>query len=357
MRSVPVIVLVCAATLATAVPRDGYRLLREIRSPLEMARHTLPHSYRAELEVSGPVVDHMRASMTSQNLEPPRFVETSKRPGVFNLQIANESYPLDTREMLSGILNPADLIDVVLTSLMRFRDEESFDRLRKETTASVAPAPSAGPQALAITLIPVSNRFGYTYDDRGTLVSESWLRSLRAEIDTVDFLLHKLELVRSRREYSIEEPVKPPLQELLVRYEITYTASAQGVPLPSELQLFINDTLILEVSAGYRREKQYTVFDNRRICSYTGAAAQCLEMKYVSYQFGSVATPRAAASDAARTRRIQKASELSRKAQEQMRIGEIKEAFRTLQRLALDFAETPQGLEAIKLLDGLPRGL
>jgi hypothetical protein len=359
--AVPVWLMLLSGAIAVwagAGPIQGHDVLRSIRSPLDLARSCLPGRYRAAVTLTGSIADEMNASLAAQGLEPPRFEEVMERPGVFALELANESYSLDTRELVSGILNPAEFIDVVLRSIVRYRDASMFERVVKETRATVEPAPQAGPAALCVRLRPLGERFGYSYEDIGSHVRESWLTALDAVMDTTDFLVHALTLQRCLREYDIEQTSPPPVQTVNARYEFAYATVGEHI-LPSELHLFLNDSLVVTITASYRREGRHVVFDKRLVCNQAQADVRsCLEMRYGTYQFGAGQArrrPGQARSDA--TRDIQKAAELSRKAAAELRTGAIGAAFRLLERLVREYPDTPQGLEARKLLEGVPKGL
>lgn len=354
---VSLVALVTTAGAACAA-NTPHRLLRKIKSPLELVRDALPTRYRAPVQLSGTVAAQISSALATQKLPAPRYEETMEKPGVFSFELANDDYPLDTREMIAGVLNPAGVIDMIMRSVVRYHDPDTFARISRETVASLAAAPSSGPAAVAITLTPIAGRFGYSFEDAGSSVSESWLASLTVVMDTVDMLVHELVMRRGYREYAMEQTQKPPARESLVRYELGYT-TVGGKTLPSDLSLSINDTLALMVTARYRVEQSNVVFDRRTVCNQASSAArECLEMTYGAYQIGASARVRSAPTVAkSTTRDIEKAAQLTREAAEAMRTGSIRAAFRILQRMATDYAGTPQGIEARKLLEGIPRGL
>jgi hypothetical protein len=360
-RPIALVVLALAAACSAAAPGSpvNHSELGRLRAPLDLARACFPKTYRAEVALSGDIADDMRASIAKLGLEAPRFVETMSSAGVGHLGLANPGYSLETRELLSGILNPLEMIDIVVNSLVKYRDERGFADLVRQTSITRSPAPSGLPLGVCTyTLAPRAERFGYQYEDAGAQVSESWLERLCLVVDTTRQLVQEITLLKRSRTFSMDQTERPPTHSTAARYAFSYDSST-GCLLPALLMLYTNDTLALTIGASYRREGQHVVFDSRTICfGPNGQNHSCLTMHYGDYSFEHTSRePVAAAKPDKRTREVEKAAELSRLASEELRAGSIAASLRTLQKLVNRYPGTPQALEARKVLDCVPNGL
>lgn len=337
---------------AAAAP--GHAILRRIQSPLDLARPCMPHRWVVPVTLSGDMAERMRKTVASHGLSEPRYEEHMER-AAFSLILANPEYTLDTREMVSGILNPPEMIDLIIRSVIRYHDPDTFAKLSEQTDIAVEPLEGYSPQRLSVTLTPRGKRFAYSYEDLGSHVYESWLVGLRIVMDTADGLIHEMEQQKRIRRHSMHQTEPPTVEEVLVLYRFSYDSST-GFIMPDRLTLSLNGTPAAAVTAGYRIQKRHVVFDTRTVCHHRPEGDACLKMAYGEYRFEK---PPAAPSDAPRkqTADIARAAEASRKATEQLREGRIRAAFRTLQRLVDDYPRTPQALEARRILSDLPKGL
>ena len=84
------------------------------------------------------------------------------------------------------------------------------------------------------------------------------------------------------------------------------------------------------IEATYRAEKDYVVFDTRRICYYLpDGDRSCLTMNYGKYRFEGVPYALEAGSDEGkRARNVRKAAALAREASGALRAGKIEAAVR-----------------------------
>jgi hypothetical protein len=158
--------------------------------------------------------------------------------------------------------------------------------------------------------------------------------------------------------YMADEARKPPVDSSLLAYGFSYTVR-QGSLLPAGLSLSVNGTPSLSVSATYRSEGKYVVFDTRNICYVNkGAGAvepSCLVMFYGAYRLNSV--PQAIKSPVRPqeyAQHMEKAAQLVRKALDRLHSGRIESSIPLLKKVASEYPETPQAVEARRLLSGLP---
>jgi hypothetical protein len=360
-RPIALVVLALAAAGGAAAPGSpvNHSELGRLRAPLELARACFPRDYRAEVALSGDIADEMRASIAKLGLDAPRFVETMSSAGGGHLDLANPGYSLETRELLSGILNPLEMIDIVVNSLVKYRDEKKFADLVRQTSVTRGPAPNGLPVSVCTyTLSPRAERFGYQYEDAGAQVGESWLERLCLVVDTTRQLVQEITLLKRSRAFSMDQTERPPAESTTAHYAFSYD-SGTGCLLPALLMLYTNDTLALTIGASYRTEGQHVVFDSRTICFGPGGQNHsCLSMHYSGYTFEQAPRgPHAAPRPDKRTREVQKAAEFSRQASEELRAGSIAASLRTLRKLVSRYPGTPQAIEARKVLECVPNGL
>ena len=335
-------------------------LLRSIRSPDVLVFPHLPSCYTVPVSVSGAIADEMKKTLDTLGLEPPRYEEVLDKKGKFHLFLANQSYPLETRDLLAGVLNPVEMIDAVVSSVLKYKSDDQFIAIVNETEISTTPVVTGGATPLVrVVLTPKGKYFAYAYDDLGSYIRESWLSSITCLLDTTSRIVHELSLMRHVRTYLADATQKPPVDSALLRYGFSYEAR-QGAMLPVELSLSVNGVPSLSVTATYRSEGKYLVFDTRKIC-YTkpasvNAVPSCLIMSYGAYDMNAV--PRALMSPVPPrdyAQHMEKAAQLCRKALDLLRSGSIESSIPLLKKVASEYPETPQAVEARKLLSGLPR--
>jgi hypothetical protein len=342
------------ACKSISVPQ-AFMLLRSIRSPDQLVFPRLPSSYTVPITVSGVIAEEMKKTLDTIHLEAPRYEEVLDKNRQFHLFLANQSYPLETRDMLAGVLNPVDMIDAVVSSVLKYKSDDQFIAIVNETEIAVAPA--AG--GVRVMLTPKGKYFAYSYDDLGSYIRESWLSRITCVLDTSSHLVQELSLMRHQRIFVADKPQKPPVDSSLLAYGFSY-ASVQGALVPVELSLSINGAPSLSVSATYRGEGKFVVFDTRKICyvnsASIGGAPSCLIMMYGAYDMNNM--PSQAMKSPVRPRdyaqHMEKAAQLCRKALEHLRGGRIESSIPLLKKVVSEYPETPQAVEARKLLSGLP---
>lgn len=341
-----------------AADHEPYAMLRRIQTPGELVYPHLPRRYRVPVKVEGSVAEEIRATLNQLKLDPPRFEERMASKGDFHLVLANTSYPRETREMIGGILNPIELIDLVIRSVVRYRDPKQFDLLVKETDIQISRGSWQGKPVRYVELTPAGERFAYTYEDRGASVHESWLTGLALTIDTTSNLVYELVQQKHKRAFRTDQADKPTADTVRSTYHFNYD-TLDGALLPVELSLTLNGRKALRIAASYRKVDRHVVFDSRSICYYRDEGeGSCLTMSYGTYDLSrNAAKVPMGAHSRKYTRALGKAAELSREAAEDLRTGEIGSAVRRLHRLVEHYPDTPQAVEARKLLSSLPRGL
>jgi hypothetical protein len=340
---------------------QAFMLLRSIRSPDQLVIPSLPSSYTVPITLSGTVADEMRKTLDTIHLEPPRYEEVLDKKHEFHLYLANTSYALETRDMLSGVLNPVEMIDAVVSSVLKYKSDDQFIAIVNETEITVTPADAGGSPGLRAVLTPKGKYFAYSYEDMGAYIRESWLSRINCLVDTASHLVSELSLMRHSRTYIADQTQKPPVDSSLVMYGFSYTVRHERL-VPAELSLSINGMPSLTLSATYRTEGRYLVFDSRKICyvnqlSAGGAGPSCLILSYGTYDINTV--PRASKSSSVRpgeyAAHMEKAAQLCRKALDRLRSGSIESSIPLLKKVVSDYPETPQAVEAKRLLSGLPR--
>lgn len=348
--------LVLTGMAAQPPVHNDFSVLARIPAMQQILSRGFPTSYRVPVLVTGPMVDEMAASLGKMAYAPPRFEERFNRANGFQLVLANDDYPLETRSLVSGILNPTEMITTLLSSVLKYRDKQTFAALKNETTIQVRSETLGGRAVYRVSLRPRGDRFGYVYDDVGSFVTETWLSAIVVVVDTNSYPVHELTITKHSRTVAADQ-AKPPMSDTTIyAYTIGYDSVA-GALLPSRMALSVNASPALELSVTYRTSGQYTVFDTRTICYLRpGQAKSCLSMKYGEYEFTSSwpSRVRTGVESTKYAKRLSKAATLSRKSLKQLKDGNIAGAVRTLHALVSDYAETPQGIEARRLLDGLP---
>jgi hypothetical protein len=359
------VAVVCAAVLFFSPTADckrisipqAFMLLRSIRSPDQLVLPLLPGSYTVPVAVSGTIAEEMKKTLDSIRLETPSYEEVLDKKHEFHLYLANRSYALETRDMLAGVLNPVEMIGAVVSSVLKYKSDDQFIAIVNETEITVTPADAGGRRGLQAVLTPRGKYFAYAYDDLGAYVRESWLSRITCLIDTSTRLVHGLSLVRHSRTFMADQTQKPPVDSSLLEYGFSYTVNG-GAILPAELTLSVNGTPSLSILATYRTEGKYCVFDTRKICYLNraaGNAPSCLVMSYGTYVLNSIPQSIAApVRPGDYAKHMEKAAQLSRRALDCLRNGSIESSIPLLKKIVSEYPETPQAVEAQKLLSGLP---
>ena len=319
----------------------------------------MPRSYSVPVTLSGSVAEEMKQTLADMDLEEPRYNEILDRKKRFQLMLANEGYSAQTRDLLSGILNPIEMIDVVLTSIVRYREKELLNTMLRETNFEKKLTEKNGMPVWALIFTPKGKRFSYRYQDMGAYVEEVWLTKLILAVDTATMKAQQLLVKKHSRMFRADDDKQPVAVAKKYRYEFAYEEIGKAT-LPSKLSLHVNDSLTLTIGAAYKKLKNFVVFNNRNICyHFPGRLPSCLTMSYGNYDLQASphvlkTTPAASGKHA---KKIKQAAELARKASIALKNGKIDIAVRTMRAIAQSYRGTPQAVEAQKLLEGLPEGL
>jgi hypothetical protein len=340
---------------APAAQAKGYDLLRAIRSPQELLFPHFPKQYCVPVTLSGQIADEMKGALDSLKLESPNYNERFNGKE-FHLVLANENYSANTRELLGGILNPVELIDIVVASVLKYREGDKYAEIMRDTRLEETSTGYNGLPAAMIRLTPRGERFAYSYQDVGAFVHESWLTMLTITMDPATRVVYELSTIRYSKTYGAGAE-RPAPDVMNARYLFTYDTLG-GVLLPRCLTVYFDKTEVLKITATYRKEGAVFVFDTKEICSSINGAPSCLSVKYNDYHFsGCDAFAPLPKGQKNYAKNLEKAAALSMEANEKLRKGKISESVRILQKLVDDHAGTPQAIEAKKLLSQLPKGL
>jgi hypothetical protein len=348
----------CAAAGRKAPLPDAYEKLRSVLSPDRMVFSRMPPQYTAGVTLSGGIADEMEKALRAVGLEAPQYREVLDKSHQFHLLLANRNYSLETRDLLSGVLNPGEMIDIVISSVLRYRQEEKFRDIADQTIITSAPGRRGGKTTIRFELVPKGKYFAYSYDDMGAFVRESWLSNLVCVMDSATRCVYELTLHKNSRTFAADQTVKPPVDSSVLSYTFAYVMFG-GVELPAGLTLAVNGVRSLTIEATYRWDGRYMVFDTRKICyvnpANPNAGPLCLLMTYGPYRLNAVPPSlKQTLSPDHYAQNLEKAAQLSRAALDLLRKGDVDAAIRTLRKVTADFPETPQAVEARRLLDGLP---
>jgi len=325
--------------------------------PKELIAPHFPENYTTQLSLEGKISDEITTSLKNQGLEKPQFRETYSRKNGFKLLLVNENYSLSTKNMISGIFNPLEMIELTIESLVRFRDPNKFGRLQKETSMQVSNEGFRGKRIYRVDLSPRKERFAYTYEDQGNSIKEKWLQHLSASIDSVSLLIYKISLVQCTKVIHANQSIRPRVDTTAKEYIIRYTEGSQPV-LPHDLSVYINAHKVLEITADYQKVNKYTVFKSRYICFISDKKTKkCLTMNYGDYNFKTsiISKIKRNMQEKPSTADINKAAVLAEKATQAMDEGELEKAMRYFKKLIRNYPQTPQGVEAGNLVKNLPQ--
>jgi hypothetical protein len=360
----PVRILTASIVLALAVLSHAksnhsaqFEFLSSIRAAGDLVAPMLPRTYAVPVRLTGTIADEMRTTLKGLDLEEPEYMEIYDRKNGFSLILSNDYYSSDTRELLAGILNPIDMIDAVLNSIVRYRQEDKLDNMLYETKAKRQLIVNKGKAKWVVLLEPSGERFAYDYEDMGAYIHETWLTSMEITVDSASMLAEKLVLKKYSRLYSADSTGRPSPSGRSYQYDFHYD-TLTGKPMPVKMTLAIDGVLSLSMEAAYRTAGSSIVFASRKICYETkGGKQACLELEYGEYQINAdLQAFKNGNKNATSSNKIKQAAALALKAEEAIRTGNIKVAMRTLKNIIQNCEGTPQAVEARKLLEGLPDG-
>ena len=249
------------------------------------------------------------------------------------------------------------MIDLIIASALKYRDEGMFSLIVKETAGTVSEAAVEGKRAYRVQLRPKGACFGYSYQDMGAFTRESWLTGISAIMDSASRLVREMTLHKCWRQFEGAGVEKPPVDSVVTRYSFSY-GECGGVLLPTGVRLWVNGALTLTLSATYRRlENTYRVFDTREICTPRSGADSCLALRYGEYRIGDVPDAvKSPVKPATYQKNLERAARLSQEAAAALHNGDIETSVRACKKIVAQYPETPQAVEARRLLSGLPMG-
>lgn len=332
---------------------ENYELLRGIPSPYEMIDPLFPSEYRFNVALSGDVAEEMKSTLEKMGYPAPHYEEIRSKKDGFRLVLSNPEYPVETRDLISGILNPTEMIESLLSSLLKYRNPEKFGVLKDETNAERTRETIDGKVCYRITLTPRGERFNYHYEDMGSYVQELWLTKLVTVIDSAHHRIYELSIDKHSRHVPANATRKPKVESSAYNYRFEY-APVNDHLLPSDLVLHIDGKESVVLKASYRPHDDGIVFEHRSICYQTPSNKKnCLSMQYQE-----ATDARASATKKARPgkrgKHLIRAARLSRKATSALKDGDFSSAVRNLQKLVDDYPGTPQAIEAKKVLSTFP---
>lgn len=336
---------------------DSYALLSRLRSPYRLLEPHLPRRYRVPVTLSGSVAEEMAGALEEMGVRDFSYVEVYGGEGRFRLMLESPGLPDATRELLSGILNPIEMIETVLTSLLRHREEEVLAEMAGETRIDVSAVPARGKAFVQIDLTPRGKRFSYRYQDAGAYTREDWLTRLSLVVDTASMLVHELDLVKGERTIAAADVDRSEPETSRQRYVFVYRTIGEAA-VPARLELHVNGQHTLTIGAAYRQREDYVLFAGRKIAYHLQHGDAELSMTYGRHDLeASRREVRGSLEPADHTKQLERAAELAREASRAFNDGHLGTAARILRELAKDYPGTPQGVEARKTLSGLRGGL
>ena len=331
-----------------------YAALTRIQSPHEMVAAVFPKRYRVPVKLSGSIAQEIVAILDTMDIDKPQYAEHYDRKRGFVLHLVNEQFPAQTGEMISGILNPVDMTGAVLHSFLKYRNSENLIAIQNETTIEVNNRHKDGRTEMCIVLKPKGTRFCYEYSDFGAYLRESWLSLLSVVVDSATMLAQELTLHRHHCEYNAAQQERPPAEVVHQRFVFSYT-TMNGSVLPSRLDLYVDSLLTLTFSARYRRNGSSVMFDTRKITYFfPEKATSSLVMTFGEYNLNARKRSTKRSSSLNKYgKKLRRAAAYSRKATEALNSGQIERAVHLMKTIIENCPDTPQAVEAQKLLSGL----
>jgi hypothetical protein len=354
---------VASKGVRAAASSDPFELIRRVRSPRELITEHFPGSYCVPVTMSGKVAKQLHSSVRALDLDRPRLVETLDKKTSFRLKVDNAGYPAETRELLSGMINISDMVERVLSSVVKYKEETQLQLLQSHASVEIASASAQRQNRCDILFTPKGDRFGYEYVDMGSYVYEIWLTRMRISMDTVTNLVYSVEMDKFHTGSMLRNYKADSVLQKRIEYRINYDTIG-AARLPAQLSIVIDGRQQLEIHAAYRSFDSHVVFKSRKICYFasdsTSPATQspsCLKMEYGTYHKGSsscIEHPGTKTSPRRQYKKLAYAGALARKAREAMDEGNIHKASRILKKLLRHCPDTPQGIEAQNILSVLP---
>lgn len=330
------------------------RTLDRVRAPLDLLDPLLPSRYSVPVYLSGAIADEMARSILNLDLPSPEYREIRNRKDGLLLELTNKQYTSRTRRLLSGVLNPLEMIDAVLKGLLELSDEEGLSKLTGETRIHVLQPANVKAPLVRYVFVPKGDRFQYEYRDYGAAVTESWLSRLELVLDTSSMLAMEIKATAVDRKITASPSSRPQVDTTVRTYRTAYD-TLNGHIVPTELEVVINSKPSLRITAEYRMDGDYAVFDRREICCIVdNSAPRCLVIRYGTYEMGRKAARKERSQPSGNAVKLKRAAGLAFEASQALRTGEIQTAIRLMNTIAEKYPGTPQAAEARELLRGLP---
>jgi len=330
--------------------KSGSDYLGSIKSPQDILFPLMPQRYCVPVQLSGTIADEMNAALKNLSPDIPQFAESFDNRR-FQFQITNNNFPEQKRELLSGVMNPLELIDIIVNALLKYRSPKKFQDLIAETSTVIEPADSS---TIRVILKPKGTRFSYYYEDNGAYIQESFLLAMAVILDTSKALVKNISLTKVARQFGAQSADQPIFDTVQIMYDFMYTRF-QSHMLPSRLAIFTNGKPGIEIDVSYRNQGSLIVFDKKSVRSIKGDTNAELQFTYGEYADSPCKFK--TENGAQVNKRLLAAAELSRKALENMRNGNIGDAAKNMRTLVEKYSDTPQAIEASRILSQLPSDL
>lgn len=353
-----IFILFCKNGLCkTNILFEPYSVLKSVKTPQELIFPFFPSRYSAKIKFSGDIAEEMISNLKSLGLKEPIFNETFDKKNLFEISVLNDDYSLETKEMLSAILNPVQMTDIVLSSILKLKEKEKFNEIVKDTKAEMNFIHDSSKTYIIIILVPKGKYISYSYEDMGAYIRESWIDSLTCKIDSSTLCICELFMRKIGRTFVSDRINKPPLDTVLFNYFFEYSQYDNAL-LPFCLTMHINNSIRLKISATYKKKDNIILFDKREICylrqDSKSLGFSCLKIIYQEYDLNKQKEQAKPVFSHKYTKELEKSAELSRKAMNYLKKGNIDAALEILKKIASDYPNTPQAIEAKKLISSLP---
>ncbi len=347
-----------SAVTAENSTEHSHRILADIKTPQQLLFPHLPSEYTVELQLSGIIAEEMKLAATRLGLEEPLYQETFDGE-LFSVLLANENYPQNTRDLLLGILNPAEIIDMSIEAVLQYKSNHFISDLHKNTTISVQRSNYNQQPVWNITVTPSNKHFGYSFEDMGAAIKESWFERLELTVDTALKVIYTIDALQIERIYGSAQQAAPEVSNRTIRYDFKYQLQNLS-PLPSGFNIIINGVQLLSINATYKEYEHFSLFSEKKVCSFRGREKKCLVVSYGDYSFSVSRSSRGrrnVSGSGVSTRDLSRAASLSARATELMRNGNISASRRVINMLVERYPQTPQAIEAKRILMSLPPGV
>ncbi|MFW5960661.1 MAG: tetratricopeptide repeat protein [Chitinivibrionales bacterium] len=320
-----------------------------IKSVRTLLLQRLPEEYTVPVTLKGDLGKRVETCLDSMGFDSPGFYETYSRDEGFNLYIDNENMPPYTHRMISGILNPIEMSNVILNTFTSYRKYSVMKDLLKETVVKRKTIKEDGVEFLVMEFSPRDEKFKYASIDNGPAIRESWLDTMALKIKgTME--VKEVMLVKHNVLHYNNKKEKTRVKQ---GYSFDYKKIGKTL-LPLEMRLFTDDTLSLKVNAEYRIADEEILFKNREIVFLDREGNERrLIIEYGKYVFDSKRVDVREGQGDGFSEEIIRAAEIAGEAQEALSEGEMDRAYLMYRRLLRRYPETPQAVEARELLKGL----